>query len=460
MESDSDDSSNMNGEEYLEDQETDNSDEDSIDSDDDSGISFEGFDANEYYQKLMEKLRQNDCSLLQLWHRGAIALVLENVDEFCTVVANAKGIKSVELGDIQSDDATGPKLEITENSAAWNKILLTFGNIYSAEEVVIGGFNLGPIIMTRLVQAMQNADKISVFFPWRTVSGDDMRPFVEALSSHSCAEITLCLSDKPQNIVSLSPEPLNHFQDNSIFSQLLRLEALNDLWILETELTFDEFRALGDVLVSNACCIESFRMDGCPFPNDESVNLIGNAIGSSPALKVVIASVTCRRQSFHNALISSLPRTDSIKRIHLTNLFRDSVPDSDKVNVADLIRSVARHDATIEVLHFSDDLYKLPEKDIQELQPDVQRNYSLEMIKIGHDLPFEAVNILNAVGRSYLQEDSTSNSKCIALLAKVKDELDCLYYHMRENPILCMTYCSTQSKFSGNKRKADSDSAS
>lgn len=136
------------------------------------------------------------------------------------------------------------------------------------------------------------------------------------------------------------------------------------------------------------------------------------------------------------------------------------MPDSDKINVADLIRSVARRGATIEVLHFSDDLYKLPEKDIQELQPDVQQNYSLEMIKIGQDLPFEAVNILNSVGRSYLQEDSTSNSKCIALLAKVKDELDCLYYHMRENPILCMSYCNTQSKLTGNKRKADSDSAS
>lgn len=267
----------------------------------------------------MEKLRQDDCLSLDLWHRGAIALALKNIDEFCTVVANAKGIKSVELGDIQSDDATGPKLEITEeNSAAWNKIFQTFGNIGSAEEVVIGGFNLGPIIMTRLVQAMQNADKISVFFPWRTVSGDDMRPFVEALSSHSCAEITLSLSDRPQNIVSLSPEPLNHFEDNGILSHLIRHGALNDLWILQTELTFDEFRALGDVFVSNACCIESFRMDGCPFPNDESGALIGKAIGSSPSLLWVIASVTCRRQSFHDALVSYLPISSETRCLTVT----------------------------------------------------------------------------------------------------------------------------------------------
>ena len=134
-----------------------------------------------------------------------------------------------------------------------------------------------------------------------------------------------------------------------------------------------------------------------------------------------------------------------------------NVLDGDKVNVADLIRAIARGNTTIENLDFCQEWCTLSEKDIKELQEDVQQNYSLKSIRVGYAHPFRAVNKLNTFGRSYLQEHATSNSKCIALLAKVKNELDCLYYHLRENPILCLTYCSNMSKATtivrNNKRK-------
>jgi len=77
------------------------------------------------------------------------------------------------------------------------------------------------------------------------------------------------------------------------------------------------------------------------------------------------------------------------------------------------------------------------EDEKQTLQIALEQNYTLESIHV-MGTKFEEIPRLNKAGRRYLiLDDATSTSKCIAVLAKVKLNLDCLFIHLRENPILC-----------------------
>jgi hypothetical protein len=84
-------------------------------------------------------------------------------------------------------------------------------------------------------------------------------------------------------------------------------------------------------------------------------------------------------------------------------------------------------------------------------------NYSLKRIAFQGmtNKSFEMIHRLNRAGRRYLIEDSTSKEACINVLAQVNDDLDCLYFHLRENPVLftrmtCNADC-TQHVPSGTK---------
>ena len=49
----------------------------------------------------------------------------------------------------------------------------------------------------------------------------------------------------------------------------------------------------------------------------------------------------------------------------------------------------------------------------------------------------DCIHQLNAAGRRYMQHDSTSLAEGLNVLSRVIDDLDCLYFHLRENPKLC-----------------------
>ena len=119
-----------------------------------------------------------------------------------------------------------------------------------------------------------------------------------------------------------------------------------------------------------------------------------------------------------------------------------------------LLKNIARQNKVVKKMTFYRQNFILNENDAQMLQRELQQNHTLESIQINRKEHFEEITRLNKAGRRYLSEDSTSNSKCIAVLAKVKNDLDCLYYHLRENPILCISYCNGGGRQSGNKRKA------
>jgi hypothetical protein len=74
----------------------------------------------------------------------------------------------------------------------------------------------------------------------------------------------------------------------------------------------------------------------------------------------------------------------------------------------------------------------------------VKKNYCLEDIDedwFSYDKTGELSSILrlNRAGRHYLIQDMGSIAKGVEVLVAVRDHLDCLFYHLLENPLLCDT---------------------
>jgi hypothetical protein len=72
----------------------------------------------------------------------------------------------------------------------------------------------------------------------------------------------------------------------------------------------------------------------------------------------------------------------------------------------------------------------------------VKKNYGLESLDEGfyaHDKTGELRTILrlNQAGRRYLIEDAGSIASGVEVLVDVREDLDCLFYHLLENPFLC-----------------------
>jgi hypothetical protein len=104
-----------------------------------------------------------------------------------------------------------------------------------------------------------------------------------------------------------------------------------------------------------------------------------------------------------------------------------------------------------------------------EIVAAVKRNYVLEefsVLQIGREevrffdpnqqSVLNSILCLNKAGRRYMVEDPTSVGKGVQVLSKVRDDLDCLFLHLQENPLLCKVQEVPQ--HSGKKRKAKEES--
>ncbi len=68
----------------------------------------------------------------------------------------------------------------------------------------------------------------------------------------------------------------------------------------------------------------------------------------------------------------------------------------------------------------------------------LQKNFALERlpdIKQGGDV--DTILRLNEAGRRYLVQDGSSISKGVEVLSRVSDEINCVFWHLLENPRLC-----------------------
>lgn len=90
MDSDSEISSNTGNERN-------DSEEEELDSDDDSRVSEGGthyvsFAPRNQYARLMKRLRTNNCPLLQVFDRNVLDLIFAHINVFCEAVSKAEGI--------------------------------------------------------------------------------------------------------------------------------------------------------------------------------------------------------------------------------------------------------------------------------------------------------------------------------------------------------------------------------
>lgn len=145
-----------------------------------------------------------------------------------------------------------------------------------------------------------------------------------------------------------------------------------------------------------------------------------------------VAIIMPKDHEFSNLLLSSLPSNESIEVFASVGL--------SQTNIAELLKNVAQRNSTLKRVTF---YTQLTDSQTQEVKSALGMNHTLEYIVLDGTSPFGEILQLNKAGRRYLAEDATSRSKCIAVLAKVKHDLDCLYYHMQENPILCTGYSSS-----------------
>jgi hypothetical protein len=111
--------------------------------------------------------------------------------------------------------------------------------------------------------------------------------------------------------------------------------------------------------------------------------------------------------------------------------------------------SLLKCNSTLKTLHLSCSLDHLScsvefedgkGSETEQLLSAVKKNYGLESLGgcIEARVPtVGAVLRLNSAGRRYLVQDAASASKGCALLSAVSDDLDCVYFHLLENPSLC-----------------------
>lgn len=403
------------------------------------------------YKDLLEQLRRNDCCDLNIYCQGYADLVLQNVDEICRLIRLQTNLNEITIGYTAMDGDQDTKLEATEESAAaWKKLLTALGSV-EFEKLTINGHNMSESLMAQVAGEIQQVDEIELRLPWGAARVEDMMPFVNAISQHPCRSITAFFSGRNNN--GLSKEDVADHSLNSLFEQLSELETVQEFVLHNVDFTRDECIYLNAILSSDTWRITTLRIDRCHFHGDNGGKDVAKAFESNKYLKRLILDGWFQDKPLGGALVTFLPLNQSIQHVTIGSIWQDSALD-----VAQLLKNVFRHNRALKIIEFHSMRYRksASNADRRELQQEVQQNCTLKYVGFfGGREPFKTVTSLNKAGRQYLSQDPTSNSKCIAVLAKVKHNLDCLYYHMRENPILCISYCKSAGGLSGRKRKAD-----
>jgi hypothetical protein len=101
---------------------------------------------------------------------------------------------------------------------------------------------------------------------------------------------------------------------------------------------------------------------------------------------------------------------------------------------------------TLKTLCLHPNLESFSDKEIKRLISIVKENYGLEALDENVtvlDLKRElgAILRLNRAGRRYMIQDAGSIAKGVEVLSDVSDDLDCVFLHLLENPLLCDIAC-------------------
>lgn len=419
------------------DEESDAEEEREIDDDENSNASGEtNVTDDSIYNRLIRDLHGDEYMLdggITIVDTEEARVLLANIDSFCEALASKKSLALLELGADDTGFLNPTNVEINqENVIAWNKFFSALEGLETIGELYIRSFNLSAELVARVLFSTSRVvgeDGMTMSLPWRS-SGDDLIPVLEAFCNLQCERTVLVMQGSSHREGEVMR---NHFQEGNIF-RLLCNNRWSELGLHGIEFTHDESKALAHILSTSCCSMTHFYINDCTFQNGGG-ELVADAFKDNTSLKSVSLLGPHGDALFCNTFLQSFPSNTSVEKLVCSNALPTNAA------IVDLVKNVARWNCTLTEMQIYD-YHHLTASKKQEIEAAVSQNYTLKQVSLSYSQsePFDAILRLNEAGRRYLAEDATSCSKCIAVLAKVKHDIDCLYYHMRENPVLCIAY--------------------
>ena len=429
-----------------------------------SSVDTSSSDEEDGYGRLMEVLRRQDriCRKLSIESTGIFLLILDRIDEFCNALSsNKETILVLKICDVYQYRM--PTLEITEEkSSAWNEFFEAIHNLHNIKRLDIGICSLSCEIVRRFLESLPTAKcLLALHFLWFTANDYDTSALIQVLSNQQCEKILLYVkvedfeSDEQERVAVSATGASNHFADKGLVSRMLDHVHINVTFLSICDIRFssDDCKSLANIVSSNTC-LETLELYECVFPTDGG-RLFAHALINTTVRELHVQH-TIHDGSFCEALLSSVPLNKSIETFSVHYNFKDTSSENFRFDI-DLIKNVTSQNGSIRFLTIRDTMNHriLDEKDVLELYSAVRESFTLECIDIYGRQPFSDITRLNRAGRRYLLEDAASRLKCISVLAKVKNDLNCLYFHLRENPIVCMSYNNHSDENVVSKRRED-----
>jgi hypothetical protein len=129
---------------------------------------------------------------------------------------------------------------------------------------------------------------------------------------------------------------------------------------------------------------------------------------------------------------AALCKNESLDSLHMVS------PDARFDDYLSLVEAI-QSNTTLKSLWLRDEDFDVDEDETKDLIPVLTKNYGLEEF-LGLEYESEDVNAilkLNQAGRRYLVQDGSSISKGVAVLSRVNDDINPVFFHLLENPRLC-----------------------
>ncbi|GKY97138.1 hypothetical protein MPSEU_000672200 [Mayamaea pseudoterrestris] len=216
---------------------------------------------------------------------------------------------------------------------------------------------------------------------------------------------------------------------NSLASALASLQEVKTLrlWIL---------RFTDDALASifyNALAVDLTRLNQLKFldcgPFDPghvssieeelSMAALAHAIASCPRMTGMAFSLTSYPGSMDEALATCVRRKPELNHIYVGC---PELPENQQPYESPLLLQALKAHYTIESVKLTHPHGLPPPRDSWDAS--LKENIAILLR-------------LNAFGRKYLANDPTDRNIGLSVLEKAKDDMDCLFVHMRENPLIC-----------------------
>jgi hypothetical protein len=344
-----------------------------------------------------------------------------------------------------------------EKSVAVSQFCKAVGSIEGLHTLALGGFGTNHAITSQLFSSLSNIQTILLDLPWR---GEIQREFgllIFTISKHPCQNLEIRLIGDTRLAGDKSVKRRREEATRNL-DFLLKETNMKALCLKGIDLTLDECKTLAEkILLPGTCTVNQLFLDCCTFRTANGRTLVASALRKTLTLTKLAVSASFQRDLFYKEFLSHLAFNTSLTHVKICFGSETTRADRDKFVFA-FIKAMAIRNKCLQEIEIDNALHFLRRRStLNRLVSFLQENYSLKRIAFQGmtNKSFEMIHRLNRAGRRYLIEDSTSKEACINVLAQVNDDLDCLYFHLRENPVLftrmtCNADC-TQHVPSGTK---------